>query len=102
LRRWIPGAVIERASPSDPHREYAQAERARLVHDVLGALTVTQREVIVLCDVEERSRAEVAQLLAIPEGTVKSRLRLAREAFRAEAQRRGITFIVLVEDPEDG
>ena len=35
-----------------------------------------------LVDLEERSASEAAELLAIPTGTVKSRLRAAREAFR--------------------
>jgi RNA polymerase sigma factor (sigma-70 family) len=102
LRRWLPGAVRDRPAPSDPQRDYAGAERARLVADVLGGLDEAHREVLVLCDVEERSRAEVAALLGVPTGTVKSRLRLAREAFRARAARRGVTLMLLVEEPEDG
>lgn len=102
LLRWLPGAVRERPAPSDPHRDYAGAERARLVADVLGALGAPHREVLVLCDIEERSRAEVAALLDVPEGTVKSRLRLAREAFRVQAARRGVTPMLLVEDRDDG
>jgi RNA polymerase sigma-70 factor (ECF subfamily) len=98
LRRWIPGGVADRPAPSDPHRDYAAAERARLVRSVLGALSADHREVLVLCDVEERGRGEVAALLGLPEGTVKSRLRLARAAFRAEAERRGVTFLAVVED----
>jgi RNA polymerase sigma-70 factor (ECF subfamily) len=101
LTRWLPGAVREEPAPSDPQRDYAGAERARLVREVLGRLTAAHREVIVLCDVEERSRPEVAELLGVPEGTVKSRLRLAREAFRAQAERRGVTLVLLLEDPDD-
>jgi RNA polymerase sigma-70 factor (ECF subfamily) len=101
LTRWLPGAIRERPAPSDPHRDYAGAERARLVRDILDTLPASQREVLVLCGVEERSRAEVAELLGIPEGTVKSRWRLAGEAFRAAAERRGVTLMLLVEEEED-
>jgi RNA polymerase sigma-70 factor (ECF subfamily) len=100
LRRWIAGPPPEVPTASDPHQDYALVERARLVRGVLAALGAAQREVLVLCDVEERSRAEVAVLLGVPEGTVKSRLRLAREAFRAEARRRGVTVVLLLEEHE--
>ena len=40
------------------------------------------REVLVLCDLEGRSAAEAAELLSVPVGTVKSRLRLGRQRFR--------------------
>ena len=40
------------------------------------------REVLVLCDLEERADSEVAELLGIPRNTVKSRLRRARAALR--------------------
>jgi DNA-directed RNA polymerase specialized sigma24 family protein len=43
----------------------------------------------------------VAALLGVPEGTVKSRLRLARRAFRAAAERRGVSLMSLVEEDAD-
>ncbi len=102
LTRWLPGAPEDAPAASDPHRDYSEAERGRLVRALLGTLGAAHREVLVLCDVEERSRAEVAALLGVPEGTVKSRLRLAREAFRAAAERRGVTLMLLVEEDADG
>ncbi len=102
LRRWLPGRDPEAPAETDPHRDYTSGERNRLVHAVLQSLGANHREVLVLCDVEERSRAEVAELLGIPAGTVKSRLRLAREAFRVEAERRGLTVVLLLEEPFDG
>lgn len=98
LRRWLPGPVRERPADDDPLLDLAGRERARLVREVLSALGPQHREVLVLCDVEERSRAEVATLLGVPEGTVKSRLRLARAAFRAESERRGVTLVQLVDE----
>lgn len=102
LRRWFAGREPEGPASTDPHRDYATAERTRLVHTILHALAEHHREVLVLCDVEERSRADVAELLGVPVGTVKSRLRLAREAFRVEAERRGLTVVLLLEEPFDG
>jgi len=40
------------------------------------------REILLLCEVEEMSYEEIAQVLAIPIGTVMSRLYRARKALR--------------------
>ena len=47
-------------------------------------LSLTQAEVLLLCEVEGYTRPEVARMLGVPEGTVASRLRLARDAFRRQ------------------
>jgi hypothetical protein len=48
----------------------------------LGELAPELRTVFVLFELEERTMAEIAELLQIPSGTVASRLRRAREQFR--------------------
>lgn len=96
LRRWLPGEVPERLSEDSPVSTLEARRTARLVQQVMGALREEQREVLVLCDVEERTRAEVAEILGIPEGTVKSRLRLARQAFREESERLRLPFVQLL------
>jgi RNA polymerase sigma-70 factor (ECF subfamily) len=45
---------------------------------------VTDREVLVLAFAHELSGPEMAEVLAIPEGTVKSRLFNARRRLRAQ------------------
>jgi len=55
--------------------------------DVLSALSripVQFQEVIVLCDVEELTYKEIADALAIPLGTVMSRLHRGRASLRSE------------------
>jgi RNA polymerase sigma-70 factor, ECF subfamily len=55
--------------------------------DVLGALRripAPFQEVIVLCDVEELTYKEIADALAIPMGTVMSRLHRGRALLRSE------------------
>ncbi len=101
-RRWIPGLTVEppptRATgPADT----ATRELTALLHRLLDALSDDHRAVLVLHDLEERPAREVADVLDIPVGTVKSRVRLARVALRAEAERQGITLDHLREDPDD-
>ncbi len=52
------------------------------VRSVLTALPVHLRAILVLREADELSYAEIAGILDIPVGTVRSRLSAAREAFR--------------------
>jgi RNA polymerase sigma-70 factor (ECF subfamily) len=52
------------------------------IQAALEALPVPYREVILLCDVEEMRYQEIAETLAIPVGTVMSRLSRGRKAMR--------------------
>jgi len=86
LRRWLPGPLPSQAHPGEsPDLQVARSELAQRVQDLLERLPPAQREALVLCDVEGRSAPEVASLLSIPEGTVRSRLRLGRARFQREA-----------------
>jgi RNA polymerase sigma-70 factor, ECF subfamily len=53
-----------------------------MVRSALEALPVPFREVIVLCDMEEMSYQEIAEIVGIPMGTVMSRLSRARKSMR--------------------
>jgi RNA polymerase sigma-70 factor, ECF subfamily len=59
----------------------ARVER-ETIERALEELPLKFREVILLCDVEEMSYAEIGQTLDIPMGTVMSRLSRARRAMR--------------------
>lgn len=54
----------------------------QLVVDALASLSVEYREIILLCEVEELSYREIAEILSLPSGTVMSRLHRARSALR--------------------
>jgi RNA polymerase sigma-70 factor (ECF subfamily) len=85
-RRWLPAVTVEDRASTEPDPE-ASADRiwaTKRVWGALASLSEAHREVLVLVELEERSASEAAALLAIPIGTVKSRLRVAREAL-AEA-----------------
>jgi RNA polymerase sigma factor (sigma-70 family) len=57
------------------------------VRNAIEQLPVIFREVILLCDVEEASYREIAEILSIPMGTVMSRLARARKTVRASLRR---------------
>ena len=66
-------------SPEDVLLEQASPETVR---EALNELSMPFREILLLCDVEEMSYEEIAQVLTIPQGTVMSRLHRARKALR--------------------
>ena len=67
------------AQPADVEDLAARAERAALLWTAIDALPEKLRIVVVLSALQEHDGREVARLLDIPEGTVKSRLFLARK-----------------------
>ena len=54
----------------------------QMLQSALERLPVQFREVILLCDVEEMSYREIADIIGIPIGTVMSRLSRARKSMR--------------------
>jgi RNA polymerase sigma-70 factor (ECF subfamily) len=91
VRRWLPWPLVEPADPADgPARRHERDEVAARVQGILDQLAAPHREVLVLCDVEERTGEEAAVLLGVPLGTVKSRLRVARARFETLARTAGL------------
>ena len=73
----------ELADPSPgPQTQLESAVSAMELEAALESLPVKFREVLVLRELEALSYRELATILAIPEGTVMSRLSRAREALR--------------------
>ena len=73
-----------------PHPTAAASDPLELrdLHTALQALPPEQREVLLLVALEEMRYEEVAAALAIPLGTVMSRLSRAREKLRAQMEGR--------------
>jgi RNA polymerase sigma-70 factor (ECF subfamily) len=69
-----------------PESILLQRSDGALVQQALEQLPVAYREVLLLCEVEEMSYQEISATLAIPMGTVMSRLSRARRALRAGVQ----------------
>jgi RNA polymerase sigma-70 factor, ECF subfamily len=66
----------------DPADEGIEFEDADRVHRGLLALSLPHREVLTLYFLQDLSVEEVATVLGVPPGTVKSRLHYARRALR--------------------
>ncbi|MEZ4235483.1 MAG: sigma-70 family RNA polymerase sigma factor [Myxococcota bacterium] len=91
VQRWV-GDLFgrdERDEGGRPDAHVEASQTAARVHRALDGLSVHHREVLVLCDLEHRTDEEAAELVGVPVGTVKSRLRRARVAFRAAAVKQG-------------
>ncbi len=72
-----------------PESDCLQSEIVRRVRMAVAELPLGQREVVTLVDLEDLSYAEVAAVLAIPIGTVMSRLSRARAALRDRLRSHG-------------
>lgn len=89
--------LLERAShdsipPSNPSPERILETRVLLatIDRALDQLPLEQRVAFVLCDVEERTSVEVAEIVGAPEATVRTRLRQARLKLREVIEAEGL------------
>lgn len=74
------------AQPDTPYDLAEKSERQRVVHRVLATLAQPYRAAIVLREIEGLSYDEIAHVLGVSEGTVKSRLMRGRELLRRKLQ----------------
>jgi RNA polymerase sigma-70 factor (ECF subfamily) len=66
------------SAPRRPDSALAGREASELLQGALAKLSPELRETIILRDLQEMEYREIAEVLAIPEGTVKSRLNRGR------------------------
>jgi RNA polymerase sigma-70 factor, ECF subfamily len=76
-----------RDSSPDPEAIVAQRHARAVLEELLLAMPLELRTVLVLFELEQMTKTEVAELLGLPVGTAVSRLRRAREEFRAQLKR---------------
>lgn len=79
--------LTPRPEPASPDDEVAAAEAAGLVRSAVRLLPENQRQVVELAYFGGLSYREVALAAGIPEGTAKSRLRLALARLESELDR---------------
>lgn len=77
--RVVDGCLDEE---SDVGQQVERREDVEMLELALDRMDLDQRAVFTLFELEEMSGEEIAETLQIPLGTVYSRLRLGREAFR--------------------
>jgi RNA polymerase sigma-70 factor (ECF subfamily) len=77
-------AVAATADRSDPDCQALQRDVDKRVNRAVARLPEPERHVVMAYYLGEMSVAEIARLLAIPEGTVKTRLHRARGLLRKE------------------
>ncbi len=83
-RREIVGdeACPERIDPQERPDELIDRARARAILDeILAAMPIELRAVFTLFELEQMTMVQISQLVGVPQGTVASRLRRARELF---------------------
>ncbi|MDT7689386.1 MAG: polymerase sigma-70 factor, subfamily [Acidobacteriota bacterium] len=76
-----------------PEQETERGERRAEIEEVVGLLPHAYRELIVLRHSHDLSYDEIAEVTALPLGTVKNRIFRAREAMRELLVARGITGV---------
>lgn len=78
----VMGLAEAQAQVETPYQALEQSERQDLIRRALSSLAQPYRTVVVLREVEGLSYEEIAQILEVTEGTVKSRLMRGRGLLR--------------------
>lgn len=81
-RAWERSAQGRDAKTEGPEGVCADQELARALARALDGLPIDQRVAFVLCEIEERTAAEVSSIVGTPEATVRTRLFHARRKLR--------------------
>ncbi|HEX3498404.1 MAG TPA: sigma-70 family RNA polymerase sigma factor [Stellaceae bacterium] len=74
------------AAPNDPETLLLQRLDSELLNRLIDKLSTPYREILVLREIEDLSYREIAEVLALPIGTVMSRLARAREKLQRAAR----------------
>jgi RNA polymerase sigma-70 factor (ECF subfamily) len=82
LSRREQGVALEPADRRTPEMEALRSEVSGAVAAAIAELPETQREIVLLAHYEQLPLAEIAEIMQLEIGTVKSRLQRARAALR--------------------
>jgi RNA polymerase sigma-70 factor (ECF subfamily) len=79
----------ESAGGADPEQTAITADRSAAVHRLIDALPEDLRQPLALSTVDEMTSGEIAKVLGIPEGTVRTRLMRARQVLKQKLEAAG-------------
>jgi RNA polymerase sigma factor (sigma-70 family) len=91
-RRRVREVQVEQMPDPEAVRNDTWADVQPVLDEELSRLPDIYRAVVVLCDLEGRTRREVARQLGVPEGTVGGRLARARVLLAKRLAQRGIVI----------
>ena len=91
-RRRVKEGQVRSMQSTNPSGDLAWREVQALLHEEIQRLPQAYRSAFVLCFLEGRSRAEVADQLGLKEGTVSSRLARARKQLQERLSARGVAL----------
>ena len=80
-------AKSERVDAGEPEYDFWA-----IIDEELARMSLSLREVVMLCDLGGQSHAQAAESLGLAKGTITKRLARAREELAARLKRRGITL----------
>jgi RNA polymerase sigma-70 factor, ECF subfamily len=80
---------LEGASGADPEQSAIASDRAAAVHRLIDALPEELRQPLALSTIDELNSREIARILSIPEGTVRTRLMRARQVLKQKLEAAG-------------
>lgn len=85
---WFGG--LASSETETPDALFAKRDARIRLRAIIDRLPAKLHEVVVLTYLQELACGEIAEILNIPEGTVKSRLYRAREKLQKEIERKGL------------
>lgn len=74
--------IIDTDTAANPQENYRKKEEAEAVRRAVSSLQSPTKEIIIMREFQNLSYAEIAALLNVPEGTVKSRISRGREQLK--------------------
>jgi RNA polymerase sigma-70 factor (ECF subfamily) len=82
-----PGQLTPASSDAGPHAVLEQQDRVVLLREAMQSLPDALRTAVLLRDIQELTYQEIADRLALPEGTVKSRINRGRTELAKQIRR---------------
>ena len=77
-----PDHPIYLSNDDSPEKQIEQEDRSRIVRTAIAAMPETEKEVLIMRDLQEMTYEEISEVLGVPLGTVKSKLNRARNALK--------------------